>query len=301
MENKLPPNALIVPVIEHTDFTKGDIEYDLRCTDWTPFLTTKEPQKFKFDTNGCSQNSGINSIEIQFNFLRNDFSLEALKWFENNGYIDANGNFDFSWRYTGIKAGTTINGNSQLSLWDSVRHYGLLPRKMLNYTMEQSQKFNTQEEMCADFWNPKVITKEMESVALGSKKWFNTEYEYTWFNLNKSCPLDLLKTEVKHAPLHIGTPVCPDWNTGDMHPCGRVNPAHATTMYGAVLTGEQIFDQYNPYEKIMSVDYFIPIVVKGVVTVKAQTIGQLRVPLSFFEMIKRLFRELGIYTGLVKE
>lgn len=294
---ELPPKSLILPEITSTDYLKGDITYDARCLNWQPYLTTKEPQKFKFDSNGCTQASGINSIETQLNFLRNDFSVEALRWFTDNGYFDENGNFDISWRYTGIKAGCSINGSSHISFWDAVRKWGLLPRKMLNYTMEQSQKFYSQEEMCADFWNPAVITKEMETLAKGALQWINVEYEYTWYNLEKWCPSDLMKAELKHAPLHIGAAVCWTWNSGDVKSCGQTHPAHSTLAFKENDDqSTMIRDQYNPYDKKLSSDYPITIVMKGVVTVKDPMLSP-TLSVSVWQQFVAILRKIGTLTA----
>lgn len=294
-EVKLPPKALIVPLQKDTDYMRGRIVYEARCNDWMPFLTTKEPQKFKYDSNGCSQCSGMNCLETQLNFLKNDFTEEALKWFKDNGYFDDNGNFDFSWRFTGILAGTTIDGNSQVSFWDSVRHYGLLPHKDLNYTLEQSQKFDSQEDMCKDFWNLDAITPAMLAKAKQVLKYIDVEYEYVWYNLNKFAPVFLIANEVKQAPLHIGTPACFTWNSGNVKACGQTHPAHATMLFAVNAdSSTQIRDQYNPFDKTLSNDYPISVIVKGVVTTKSQVSDKTPVKFSALIQFLLLLKKLGI-------
>lgn len=288
------PESLIVPEVRPEDWLKGDIAYEDRCDDWSKWMTTKEPQKFKFDSNGCTQTSGINSVEVQMNMLKSSMSIEALRWFTDNGYFDDNGNFDFSWRYTGIKAGCSINGSSHKSFWDSVRKWGLLPRRCLNYTMERSMGFSSQTDMCADFWDPSVITPEMEELAKGALKWVDFEYEYSWFNLGMTCPQSVLDYEIRHAPLHIGAPVCPDWNSGSVTACGSTRPAHSTLLWDA--KPRIIRDHYNPYDKTLSPDYFIPIVVKGVVTLKRpKAIGDQMVELTTISRLLEILRKLKIW------
>lgn len=264
-ESKMSRGDLILPEIHEADWLKGAIAYEARVPTWSMWLTTKEPQKFKFDSNGCTQFSGINSVETQMNFLRPHMSDEAYAWFLDNGYIDGEGHFDFSWRYTGIKAGCSINGSAHKWFWDAVRTWGLIPRTMLTYTMAESQRHDTQESMCAEIWDKKAITPEMDALAAKSRQWLNTEYEYSWYNLNATCPREIIERELRHAPLHVGTPVCPTWNSGVVSPCGSTHPVHSTMMYDPTPV---IFDHYNPYSKTFSQDYFVPVVVKGVVTLR---------------------------------
>lgn len=294
MEKELPPNTLILPPIEASDYMKGDIRYEVRCEDWRPLLTTKEPQKFKFDSNGCTQNSGINVTETQFNFLKKDMSSEMLRWFTNKGYIDANGNFDFSWRYTGIKAGCSINGSSHFSFWGALKTHGVIPRKMLNYTLEESQKFTNQEDMCADFWNSSVITSEMDALAQESKQWFDVAYEYTWYNLERGCPATLFMRELKHAPLHIGTAVCWNWNSEFLVPCEKDGASHSTMGWKANVDESKVIrDTYNPYDKTIAAGYRIAVAVKGVITLKDPMIGP-NLSLSVWERFIEILRQVGV-------
>ena len=274
MNEQIIPHALLIPPLAETDYIVGgvtQIEPVQRnpSGDWTAYLPTDEPQKYLFDTNECSQLSGINTVETQCNFLlkNNQLSSEAVQWFTSNGYIDSNGNFAFSERFTGTLSGTTINGNSQWAFWQTVSRYGLLPRQDFNYSMAQSQKFSTQQEMCNDYYNINNITDAMKAKALQTAKYISVQYQYVWFNLSQSCPVNLMTTALQHAPLQIGTEVCPSWNSGMVYPCGETTPSHATEM--VKWNGDKsstIRDHYAPYDKTLEIGYFYPIVVQGVIS-----------------------------------
>lgn len=272
MENdQIIPNALLIPPLERSDFTRGTIPYIINnpSMDWTIDLPTNRQQKFKFDTNECSQLSGCNTMATYCNFLKRTgkFPISTLKWFEDNGYFDDNGKFAFSEQFAGIISGTSINGGSQWEFWRSASRFGVLPRKDLNYTVEESQKFATQEAMCFDYYNKGNITPAMYAKALESLKYISISYEWVWYNLDKSCPFELIEEALKQAPLQIGTPVCMStWNSGNVKYCGLTNVGHASEMYGETLASWKIQDHYNPYQKTIEKDYFIPLITKGIIT-----------------------------------
>lgn len=295
---ELPPKALLLPVIKPKDYLSGgltgiDYQEVNPSGDWTKWLPTKERQKFKFDTNECSTISATKCLEIQFNFLRNDFTIEALKWFNDNGYIDENGNFNFSERFSGIMAGTSINGNSQNVVWESIRNVGLLPQKDLNYSLEISNQFDTPMDMCKDYYDKAAITQEMKDKALKVLDWVLIQYE--WVASGNPNPGGIKKA-LKQAPVQIGTPVCPDWNTGRVHDCGSRDIAHATTIYGVdyASRGWKDFDHYNPFEKTLSDDYYIPYAVKAVVTIQSTPVKT--VSYSVLQQFINLLKKLGLFT-----
>jgi hypothetical protein len=297
--NKLPPIALKEPFITDQDYVQGgltSIDYVERnpAGDWSKWLPTREPQKFKFDTNECSTISATKALEIQFNFLRNDFSIEALQWFTANGYIDDNGNFNFSERFNGIMAGTSINGNSQNYVWESIRKVGLLPQKDLNYSYAQSENFLTQWDMCEDYYNPDVVTDFMKIKAKQVFRWITIQYEWVGANSKVSTPYVAIVKALKQAPVQIGAPACPDWNSGDVHPCGKTQAEHATTIYGWTLNSYKDFDHYNPYLKTLSTDYFIPYAIKAVVTVNPVVKEVPYVTYSILIQVLLMMKRLGI-------
>lgn len=272
--NQNIPLALIDRKPARSDYVKGTAagiiaETRISNGDWTPYLPNYQPQKFKFDTNECSQLSGINCLETQCNFLRANgrFSEEALKWFKDNGYFDeATDLFDFSERFVAILSGTSIKGGTQWSFWTTTAQYGILPWKDLNYSMDLSQKFNTQQEMCADYYSPAVITEAMKAKALKALEYIQIQYQWIYYSQEVSAAPGTIAEALKQAPLQIGTPACLEtWNTGSVKVCGRTSVDHATMLYKHNEDmSNTIRDHYQPMNKILSADYFILAVTQGI-------------------------------------
>lgn len=263
METQIPPIALITKERDPRDYVRG-INSQIVPTvnvpsgNWLAWLPTNEPQKFKFDSDECSQLSAINICETQCNWLKynNKFSQEALDFFNSNGYIDSNGSFAFSERFIGILSGTSINGNTITAFWDTVRKNGLLPRNDLNYTLAQSQQFLTQEAMCGDYYDKGYITQAMKDKALKSLSYIQVQYEW----------VSDIVTALKQAPIQIGIPVCVDnWNQTNVPFCPSTVPAHCVEVYADNI-GFYIRDQYAPYNKVLDKSYFIPQIIMGVIT-----------------------------------
>lgn len=299
-----PPKGLKDPFILETDYRVGGVsgvtyEEVNPSGDWSGYLPTREPQKYKFDTNECSTISATKCLEIQFNFFlkTGKFGAEFVQWLTNNGYIDENGNINFSERFSGIMAGTSINGNSQSYVWESIRKAGLLPQRDLGYSPEQSQKFLTQYDMGEDYYDPNAVTDVMRAKAKLIFRYITIQYEWVWANAAASCPKDLIRAALKQAPVQVGTPACPDWNTGSVHPCGDTAAEHATTIYNEQSDDTlNDFDHYNPYLKTLSPDYFIPYAIKPVVTVNTVS-GEPTVSYSVIQQLIDILKRIGEWTA----
>lgn len=301
MNSNHPPIGLKEPFLRETDYRvngiSGIVYEEINPTgDWSKWLPSREPQRYKFDTNECSTISATKCLEIQFNFFLKTrrFSTEFIQWLTNNGYIDENGNINFSERFSGIMAGTSINGNSQSYVWESIRKVGLLPQRDLSYSLEESQKFLTQYDMGEDYYNPVKVTEAMKAKAKLIFRYITIQYEWVWANSKASCPRELIRTALKQAPVQIGAPACPDWNTGNVHSCGKTAAEHATTIYDMQSDNSlNDFDHYNPYLKVLSPDYFIPYAIKAVVTVNP-VVGEPMVSFSVIQQLLDLFKRLRI-------
>ena len=261
----------ILQGVSRKDWTKGDIVHVVRneLGDWTQDRCNYEPQKWgNWDTNECAQLSSINSVETQCNYLKRtgQFSSEALKWFTDNGYFDENGRFDFSERFTAILAGCSINGSSQWWAWQSMKTFGLLPWKDFHYSVEQAQKFSTQQAMGADYYDEAQITPVMRDKALQALKWINIEYEWLR-NQGKNAgdfTGDFL-TELKQSPIGLGVPICGSgWNSTNPPACTLNTAHHAVMCYK--LGSKVIWDHYQPATKELPDDYTVFLAIKGVVT-----------------------------------
>ena len=171
-----------------------------------------------FDTDECSELSPIKALEAQCNWLKSLglFSQEALNFFTTNNYFDASGNFSFSDEFNAILDGTSINGNSPWALVESVRTQGVIPRPMLEMTLEESQVYNSQEEQDSAYYSQSRITPAMITLGLQSLKYISLANQ--WINNGDgNTPMSTLTYYQKQAPLIIGVPIPADvsqWNSG---------------------------------------------------------------------------------------
>lgn len=250
--------GLIIKYPSITDYKLGAIKYELLNPemDWKAYLPTPERQdNFTFDTMSCTTFSALSDIETQMNFrlqkgLVNLDSIEALK---QMGFIDENGSFNCSDRFTAIMSGTTDRGNDFVSVWNSIRNHGLLPEK--DFPMGGT-KFE-------EYHDKSLITEKMKEKALKSRDYLGFEYEWVFYGDDPSLSayeLEVAEKQIKHAPLHIGSPV----------------PAsHATMLYKLLNGREHIFDTYAPFDLGDSTRP-IHFALKGVVTVKVPEIKPIR-------------------------
>ena len=230
---------------------------------WYKYKPTGEYQSvpFKYDTMSCTTFSGLNSLEEQANFLREtEMTKEQLELCKAYGYIDEKGNFNFNDWFSANMSGTTENGNDFGSVWESFRKHGVLPQ----HKGYQVADFNTIKEWLD---RTKVTTAHKEE-ALKFLEVFEIEYEFIL--LGTSNP-DVIAQHLKHAPVHIGTPVCSGWNKKNkaVKKCD-LPVQHATLAHGSKPKKvTQIYDHYDPLDKELEWDYPIPYAVKGVLKLKA--------------------------------
>lgn len=238
--------------------------------DWIEYLPTYIAQKYKFDCNNCTGFSFSNTFETQMNWLVDTGVLagEALKWFQDNGYFDEHGSFAISERFAGIMAGTTVNGNSPFLVWKAAAKYGILPRKDLSYTMDQSLPFTSQAMMCGDYYRRSEVTDAMLQKAKNALSLLTIQYEWIGGEFNAQTPSAAILEALKQAPVQICVPVClPGWNASSVAYCSIHEADHAVTLYGDNTDGHwDIYDHYMPDEKLLSKDYYIPQAVLGVIT-----------------------------------
>jgi hypothetical protein len=251
-----------------TDFIAGGasgIAYEVTnpIGDWRKWKSNSEKQKKKTETSSCVTFSGDNTLEPQLNKMvaEGKFTDEAIKFFIDNGYLK-NGQFNFTERFNAILSGTTQDGNSCQNVWDSFRKcekgVGLLPEADCPFTdtMTTAQYFKND------------ITQAQREKA--KKIWEYITIQYEWVIQNNVTSLmdwevDKIREALKQAPLQLITPVC-NWDETPT-PCGNLNCQHATALYYADDNGFYIEDTYVPFAKMLSRDYIIRYVLKGVVTI----------------------------------
>jgi len=264
---------------------------------WKSFLPSFERQKFVFDTNACMTYSGTNILETELNHLNSigQIPVETLTWCRDNGYFDENGKFNFSDRFSAIMNGTNpATGNSFDPVWSGFVKYGLLPEKDFSYTLEESRRFITPSDFWKDYYNRSLITQEMLTKAKKFNEFFEIEWTYkitsglngaiksVWDFLQGSGgnQFSILSTALQSAPVHIGVPVCPNWNDGDVTYCGKKQAEHGVELY-SVEQLYDILDQYDPFQKTLSNDYYIPYAVLATIRPKTKPYHIFTVNLQF--------------------
>jgi hypothetical protein len=143
---------------------------------WLPYKSALKLQFINagltkaFDTNFCITFSTLFSIENLMNYkiAKGLYFVDDVKWLNDNSYMK-NGLVDFSPRFTGTLGNTTIYGNTQWNINNSIYAYGLIPEKM--------------HPNIADNWDEysdhTLITREMKDLGQEFLKRFQIDIEPT--------------------------------------------------------------------------------------------------------------------------
>ncbi len=220
-----------------TDYIAGAVSgIDYRIMNPTGIWPTPigESQIGKYgDTYGCVTFSALNCIESTLLY---------------NGI-----NSNFSDRFTAKMSGTTQYGNYVQKVADSIRHDGLVNESDWSWNPLGDNPRFTWEEFYKDI--PEDIQQRGQL--------FLQQYEvkYEWIPTD----IESLKTHLKQAPLQIVIKICPYWNTGTVKGCG-IASEHAVMLYNIDEDGYHIFDHYNPYPKVLALDYGIACAFKYVIS-----------------------------------
>lgn len=235
------------------------IKYEVNIKDgnWSQYLPTEEKQRKKAETSACVTFSSMNSLEAQYEFQRKNgkISDEIHNYLKKQGYIDNNGRLNLSDRFIAKVSGTTIQGNSLIKVWDTINNFGVLPES--DWSFSETMSFN-------EFYSE--IPQNLKNKAKKFLDIFDINYEWVYYgNTN----ISLIKQHLKQAPLHIATPVCYPWErNGVITNCGKRVCEHATMLYNCSDSYIEDFDTYSPFNKKLSLDYYIPAVIKGILKVK---------------------------------
>lgn len=283
MNNELPINknlgVLTPEQISETDFHVSGvsgIEYQVleESGNWLQYHGAGERQHgVYFDSMACVTFSALNSIEMQINrlIIKKLLSVETLQALQNLGYLNDNGLFNVSDRFTAKISGTTRAGNYLTKVWDSVRNDGLIPQTKYDFPNDQRTPVFDWDNFYAE------IDQSLKDLAPEIFKYFSFSYEWVYTNsgMTPGQKRDLILKHLKHAPLQIAAPVCRGWNEGDKTAvpyCDINQPQHATVITKVNDDGLYLdFDSYIPYTKILASDYPILYIMKGVVEIKKPT------------------------------
>jgi hypothetical protein len=134
------------------------------------YLPLGEVQRGREDMMDCATRGPINILETKFNWLyRNEkLTYENLAWLKSNGYVNTQGNIEFSDAFIAIKSGTTRQGNSLKAPLHAIHEYGLVPKNLL--PLNQSMTFD-------QYHDPKRITESIENLGREFIKRFTVNYE----------------------------------------------------------------------------------------------------------------------------
>ncbi len=267
---------------DYARFVKGGsgslIKYIVRVPDgnWSPWWATFESQREQgYETSDCWCYAGLHIIATQCNFLlaKGQFPKEAVDFFKANGYLDEKGSFAFSERFIACLAtypnGSPVRdgGNDQIQLPKLVKQWGLLPRKDFD---SEPGAYLDQDAFNANFFDKTKITSFMYAKAKLAMKYISIQYE--WVGAAGVMPdIEELRTMQCQSPMQIGVPVPKDpminWNVPVVKYDGGRQAQHSIGLKYVPETPEKLValgypcrDQYNPADKSLSNDYFIPLV-----------------------------------------
>ncbi len=240
----------------------------LQDGDSSPYFGHYEGQKYgPFDTDCCWDFSAceVSETRLEIYWKLNLIPQDTKDWLTKNGYIDADGDFYLSRRWVAILSGVRDAGNSPLNFWDIARSAGLIPNWMLPYNVQDAGQWVTKDQFNNDYFNPQVITKEME--LMGQE--FARRFQIRAGNLpggNLSQISTTIQTYLKEGSLQIGHAVPQDgtWNQVEVNfPVGRTVTDHATELYKFDPTQTYPFfdyDSYQPNLKRLSSNYVLPLI-----------------------------------------
>lgn len=266
------------------------IPYEIRNTtgDWTPYYGKWFHQRpTAKDLSICWNVAACEVIETQLQFLKatNQFSEADIKWFTEKGYIDGDGDFYLSRRFVAVISGVRDNGNDEAEAWRLAEKYGCIPNSMYPYTNDD------------DFFEKKFLTQEMYDLGKEFLKRVQLQDQELGSRFTRR-ENSALRSALFQAPLQCGVPVPVMvwlWNAEKIDWDGSKQAAHSIEIRKVDETGEyptKIFDSYDPALKELSADYYIPIITRGIVTVRKQAMTN---PVSQETLGAKIWRAIWAY------
>jgi hypothetical protein len=253
------------------------ITYEVRepTANWSKWFGKYENQRWEeWDSNSCWCLSSVNCLEDQLEWLDKNgmFSAEAKAFFQSNGYIDQDGDFNISERYLEILGGNLDTGGTAEEAWQLMQNNGCIPRSMLTYTRSRADSWGTKSAFNADYFNPLAVEAYMKT--LGQKFLTYVKISYQKIGVTWYTPDNLaLVAALKQSPLQIGIPIPKNvswWNQVNVPYDGGRNVQHEVELYGINPNGDYlIFDQYLPNLKVLDKNYYIPFCTQGVISAVA--------------------------------
>lgn len=205
-------------------------------SNWTMYKTVNEKQfNDIFDTWNCVAFSADNAVEVYAKYMLTEHKISTrnLLWLQEKGYI-ANGEVNFSDRFTGAMAGTKVGvGNSASVVANSIHNVGLVPESLYPFGPNMSPDEYYQEP-----------PEEIKQLGLEFLKRFNIAFE--------AVNMVDIDEALKYAPIQVFVNAWyKDKNGLYYNPSNKVN--HATLRLRS--TTKQIFDHYDPFIKSLVTSY----------------------------------------------
>lgn len=237
-------NGFIEESVEQTrsrgDYELGAISKVILRLDaqWDGFSSRGELQEREGDQDkmACVTFSAHNTIETMINFFLSEEKagratpnmVDILNVFGAFSLIK-DGEANFSDRYTAKMSGTSLRGNSQQTVANSIRHNGLVPEDKWPYVSD---------------WDEYYKTVDSGVIKLGQQFTEFIDISYEWVDPSK------FNDTKKYAP--IQTSVCADgsWFGDGIIPRNEGQRNHAVMNNGFVLNEyDKIGDSYEPFQK----------------------------------------------------
>lgn len=171
LEKELRDQSLTDHTIKLAGFTSKKNIFEIPENEREEYLPEGEVQRGAEDTQSCASVTPVELLETDSNFFMvdNRISPGNRQRLIDRGYKNIkSGKIDYSDAFIAIKSGTTRQGNSMIKPLQTIRKFGLIPKKLLPL-----EPWMTWE----DYHNPKRITKEMEILGLQFLEMFDISYE----------------------------------------------------------------------------------------------------------------------------
>lgn len=224
--------GFIEPQINDTHWNLGAVDAPVvnESGDWRSAKPIGEKQRIRFETSNCTSFNWLNAIETYIKYKYD---------------IDIN----FSDRWLGIVAGTTLYGNDPHKVAEAIRKNGLIPEYLLHY----SENLNNASE----YYSFKDADEDVCRDA--GKEWLDHwEFYHEWvvnpqMNLTVEEKKVRIKEALKRSPLGLSVAA---WTKQDG--VYVKNPAERDNHWTSILCQDdlnRIFDSYEPYDKDLDVLY----------------------------------------------
>lgn len=211
--------------------------------DWTPFISTGEPQSKPFETYNCTAFSYTNLVETTINFYIATGTIKPafLAFLQQYGYLDPDGKVNFSERALGSMSGTTSNGNRLGTVAETARKMGLAPNSLYPFGGANIDQY---------------YQKPPQNVLDVAKRLLDfIDLPYEWLANNTEPER---KEALTHCPLYVALCTCNPWFDNKSTDIPWCHAGSVTNHCVCLLKDQEVGDSYFPYVKNLSSDYTIP-------------------------------------------